>query len=192
MRVAIVGGVTRTGQEVLDDDDREIWTLNAIRPAWLPNARISRHFNLHRYEHLVRDWKDGLERELKWAKRNPKVPFYVIGDWPSIPKPLQFPLNELRAFARGGGYHAGSFDMMVAFAMLLKAKDIALHGINLNMESGEPLSGRACLEYWCGMAEGRGIKVHAASDCDLFAQYHIVKSHTIYGYDDVRLVEHRT
>ena len=28
--------------------------------------------------------------------------------------------------------------------------------------------------------------------CGLFAQYHYVKSRTVYGYDDVRLVEDRT
>ena len=81
---------------------------------------------------------------------------------------------------------------MVAFAALLKAKEISLHGIGLNMESREPISARACLEYWCGVAAGRGAKITVAKDCDLFLQYHVVKSRTVYGYDDVRLVEDRT
>jgi len=81
----------------------------------------------------------------------------------------------------------------VAHAILEGATEIALHGIGLALDSprAEPISARACLEYWCGVAEGRGIKVTTAEDCDIFLQYHLLKSSTVYGYDDVKLIEDR-
>lgn len=81
--------------------------------------------------------------------------------------------------------------MLAAFAIWLGFKRIELYGVRL-MESGEPIAARACLEYWLGVAEGRGIETYVHPACDLFAQYHLVKSRTVYGYDDVRLVEERT
>lgn len=193
-KIAIVGGNTKAPVRFdLYDDGWEIWALNAIRPHWLPEERITRCFNLHRYTHLQRDWHHGIYVEAEWANAHQKIPFYLVDRWPRalLPNQIMFPRNELAALPRGGSYHAGSFDMMVALAVLEKVQAIALFGVGLNLESGEPISARACLEYWVGVAEGRGIRVMTSHDCDLFAQYHLVRSHTVYGYDDVRLVEDR-
>lgn len=169
----------------------EIWGLNAIRPLWArPWARM---FNLHRLAHLERDCPQYVDWDSVWSRRNPKVPLYTVDSWgPLLTNGVLFPIKELRALPRGGVYHASSFDMMTAFAIYLKAAEIVLHGINFHMESGEPISGRACLEYWVGVAEGRGIKVTIAKDCQIFKQYHYVKSDSVYGYDDVRIIEDRT
>jgi len=193
MKVAIVGGRARSEYFAIDQSRGspwELWGLNAIRPGWV--YRWARMFNLHRIAHLKRDWRENLWNERMWAEANPKVPFYVLDRWPRgwLPRQEIFPRKRLEAMPHGR-YHAGSIDWMVAFAALLKADEISVHGIGLNLESGEPISARACLEYWCGYAEGRGIKVSIAKDCDLFAQYHYVKSNTVYGYDDVQLIERR-
>lgn len=194
MKVVIIGGNTKP-QYLNPYDDWDWWGLNAIRPKWSIDIPWAAWFNLHRIEHLIRDWAEGLEKERAWAAKNKQVPFYVIGeaDWRAfVPSAVEFPLHEIAELPRGGRYHAGSIDLMVAYAISRGVCEIALHGIGLAMESGEPISARPCLEYWCGVAEGRGIKVNTAEDCDIFAQYHLVKSHSIYGYDDVRLVEDRT
>jgi len=192
LKVAIVGGATRDLNAVRSfRDDWEIWGLNAIRPVWSGPIRWSRWFNLHRYFHLKRDWRDGLQSEIGWAHLNQGVPFYVVDSWDgALPNEVIFPWRKLAKLPRGD-YHAGSFDWMVAFAAYLGAKEISIHGVNLNMESGEPISARACLEYWCGYAVGKGAIVHIANDCQIFHQYHLVCSDSVYGYDDVRLIEDR-
>lgn len=189
MKVHIVTGNTKDG-DLPDIVDGEIWGLNAIRPEWVP--RWDRMFNLHRHEHLVRDWPKGLKKEKKWVAENPAIPFYVIGDWPKEDYPFQveFPRQELDHMPRSN-YHAGSFDWMVAFAIHLGARGIYFYRMGLNMESGEPISARACLEYWCGYAEGLGVKVIGTRNCDIFHQFHLVKSNSVYGYDDIQLVEDR-
>ena len=187
--VTICGGRTRRFPR-LAWKARELWGLNGMfRTRQLP---WTRWFNLHRLAHLRRDWRDGLEIEIAWANYLPHVPFYGITPWPWIRHSHAFPLTKIRSLPRGGRYHAGSYDMLVAFAVWLGFKRIELYGIGLNLESGEPVSARACLEYWLGVAAGRGIEVFVHPKCDIFAQYHYVKSRTVYGYDDVRLVEDRT
>jgi len=190
MKVAIIGGRIRTGEATSYDKTWEIWGLNAIRPRWI--KRWHRMFNLHRFAHLERDCPEYIDADATWSRRNPKVPFYVVDSWKGwLANQILFPQKELAKMPRGN-YHAGSFDWMVAFAIHLKAEIISLHGIGLNLESNEPISARACLEYWCGYAQGRGIAVWIDHHSDPFHQYHIVKSDSVYGYDDVRLVEDRT
>ena len=71
--------------------------------------------------------------------------------------------------------------------------EIRLHGWMLALNAvSEQMSARACFEYWAGYAEGRGVKVVTAGDCDMFYAYHIVKSERVYGYDDCPAYEDRT
>lgn len=196
LKVVIIGGATKPGAllERYGDSGWEFWGLNAMRPAWSTDIPWARWFNLHRYEHLVRDWADGLAKEIKWARANPTVPFYVLDDYEEWPIPCQrFPRREMAPSQPRSMYHAGSFDWLVAYAVHLGAIEISLHGVKLATDgpADEPISARACLEYWCGYAEGRGRKVTAAEDCNIFCQYHLVRSNSVYGYDDVQLVEER-
>lgn len=207
MRVRIMGGNAKRQNFV--DDGAEIWALNSIVRPWFP--RIDRHFNLHTWERLLA-YKYDVERDIELAAKNTEVPFYTMDAWPtdrSDPKlaavlsdlaieslPIkswqQFPyLSLTKMFARGA-YHCGSFDWMIAFAISLGVERIDLHGIGMVLEPGEPISGRACLEYWCGIAEGRGIQILAARDCDLFYFYHLVKSNLIYSVDDTPIYEDRS
>lgn len=191
MKVAIIGGVSQARYFVGQRDGWNVWGLNAIRPDWV--RKWSKMFNLHRFKHLERDCPQYVDVDTAWSKRNPGVPMVVVDRWPNsrLANQVLFPRDKLRSLPRGGEYHAGSFDMLVAYAILLRAEAIAIHGVRLTNETGEPISARACLEYWIGVAEGRGIQVTCSPDCDMFAQFHYVRSSTVYGYDDVRLVEQR-
>lgn len=201
LKVAIIGAGAKekyfTGAKY--DHTQTIWGLNAIRPdhrmdqsRWAP-IRWAAMFNLHRFEHLNRDAYQYIIWDTDWSKNNPKVPFFVVDSWHGLlANERLFPREQiaLQLGPRGGKYHAGSFDMLVAYAISLGASEIALHGIGLALDSarGEAISARACLEYWIGVAEGRGVRVVVHPDCDILRQYHLVVSDTTYGYDDVKLV----
>ena len=207
LRVAIIGGAAKEKYFAAADYGKryhpwEIWGLNSQRPdqrmddrRW-PPIPWARMFNLHRFEHLNRDCYEYIVWDTAWSKAHPKVPIYVVDTWHGLLANEQlFPLEQLAKLTpRGGLYHAGSFDMLVAYAVLLGAEQICLHGVALALDSirDEPISARACLEYWCGVAEGRDCQVLTTPDSDIFLQYHLVKSKTVYGYDDVRLIEDRT
>lgn len=195
MKVVIIAGGAFPGcmRKTYSDGSWEFWGINAIRPKWFEEAglRWARWFNIHKWAHLMRDWRGGLEAEVKWAQENPEIPFYTPGDWQGLPNEVVFPRDEINAAFPRPDYHSGSFDWMVAYALLLGAEEVALHGVNLHHITGEPESARACLEYWCGFAEGRGMRIFAGRDCDLFWEYHIVRTKSVYGYTDVHMMEER-
>lgn len=213
MKIHMIGGLSKRRhfpftEETPHPDDVEVWGLNAIRPAWVP--RWHRMFNLHLYENLVRYKWDHLSDESEWSMENPDVPFLTLDKWPQEHALLgwrEFPGKEMMSFQNRGTYHVSSFDWMVAYAMWLNQEvegqggpgrikrpvdEIMLHGCQLTMEAGEPISARVCLEYWCGRAEGEGIKITLAEDAKLFDFYHLVRSDLIYGYDDTPVVEDST
>jgi hypothetical protein len=207
MKIRIIGG--RASAEHFEDNGAEIWGLNGMRPSWVPHW--DGMFNLHTYQRLV-DYGFDVHVERTWAQANPAVPFYVMDRWPGgwLPNQHLFPANAImhwRSESRGR-YHCSSFDWLVAFALYSNdlqhasiyetgsgaqiIDEIIIQGVGLCLEAGEPISARACLEYWCGVAEGAGVKVTAAPDCDIFRFYHLVKSNLIYGVDDTPIYEDRT
>jgi hypothetical protein len=173
----------------------EVWGLNAC---WLRccDGLWTRFFNLHTYENLKR-YNYDVERDISWVKSNPHIDFYTIDYWPglNVANAFMLPRTAIAEDLKRHrvDYHCGSFDWMLAYAMSgWKFDEIILHGVSLLIEPGEPISARSCLEYWIGVAEGRGIQVTCAPDCDLFAFIHMVKSNLVYGYDDTPVYEDRT
>lgn len=182
MRIAIIGG--KVEQRYFDRSKYDqVWMLNG---QWLsrPWAMPTHGFNLHPIK-LLKKYRYQFDNEIGWANANPDR-FITMDRWPGVKKPNVLDFKKL------GSYHCGSFDWMVAYATTLKPKSISLHGIGLCLEAGEPISARACLEYWCGFARGKGIDIIPAADTDIFHFYHLVKSHLIYGVDDTPIYEDRT
>lgn len=192
--VAILGPSATWGAGNLYDERWEIWGLNSSYRNQGPATRWARIFNLHRYAHLERDVPQYVDWDSVYSRRHPKVPFYVVDSWKGLLKnQVIFPQRELAAQPRGR-YHASSFDWLVAYAIQLGARNIHIYGAAFAIEGPgqEPISARACLEYWCGYAQGLGIGVIAGRDCvGLFRQFNLVMSDSLYGYDDVHMVEER-
>lgn len=192
LKVAILGGKARQ-QYFRHPTSTEVWMINgqmAGRLSWA--GQPHRAFNIHLHKNLVR-YGYPFQPEAAYAKAHPETIFYTADRWPKgmLSNWQKFPRDKL-AKQPHGDYHCGSFDWLVAYAAYLGANEISLHGIGLTLEAGEPISARACLEYWCGYAAGKGAKITLAPDCDIFSFYHLVKSKMVYGYDDTPVFEDRT
>ena len=193
LKVAIVGWGNGRLSVPSWDTSWEIWAVNDA-----PALRVTRRFELHRRHHLRRDFgEDGLKKYLqRVAKRYPKPkhgptyqPVYVWSpeEYPELKDAEAYPLSKVSKLPRGASYHAWSPDWMIAMAIAMGAKQIALHGIEPT-HTGEPPSARACTEYWLGVAEGRGIKTFGGiGSC--FKIYALHESERLYGFDDWRMVE---
>jgi hypothetical protein len=200
MRIHLIGGKAQSRFFNPEPGD-EVWTLNNCWFAWARH-HATRHFNIHKHENLVRYGFD-IKTTVAFLEAHPKIKFYSTDLWPELKDRggcYVFPRDDIAEMGYRADYHCGSFDWMAAFAVdLLTGIDrpcvepeIIVHGVSLLIEAGEPISARACLEYWLGVAEGCGIKVTVTPDCDLFAFYHLVKSNMVYGYDDTPVYEDRT
>lgn len=194
LKIAIIGPGGSFNAGALYDRSWQIWGLNASYRNHSAETRWTHIFNLHRLAHLERDVPQYVDWDSAYSRRHPKTTFVVLDSWRGLlKKQVLLPRRELEAMPRGH-YHASSFDWMVAYAIFLRASAIHVYGASFAVEGpgAEPISARACLEYWLGYAQGLGIDTVASRDCvGLFRQFHLVMSDSRYGYDDVRMIEER-
>lgn len=180
--VALIGG--RLGQSKdLPDPSMEWWSLNSVyrHIGDQVAACCSRWFELHNPAWLKK------EKSLKEyiAKLNGYgMPVYTWKRWPLLTRNRIYPKRAVERLVPHGRYHCGSFDWMLALAIHEGFKQIHLYGVDLGPVDGEPVSARCSLEYWAGVAEGRGIPVVAHGGA-LFKTFQFVKSERQYGYEDV-------
>lgn len=194
-KVAIIAACDSKHEAPWEDSSFEFWGNNNLHN-YMEQYPWSRWFQLHNRPYLEKHWAYGMPNHLGWARQQRQLPFYVFEprDWPDVRTARRFPVEAIWQLTSRGRYHAGSADWQVAYAILEGFQEIHLYGWNLGpMDNGEPLSARACLEYWLGVAEGRGIKIHVAGD-NLFRTYYYVRSKRQYGYHDLRneITDHDT
>ena len=142
-----------------------MWGLNEIT-----QERADAWFELH--PHSVQS-----EHDLAWLAQC-QSPCYVldIDEWHGlIPHPVRFPLARLRA-AGFRDYYTATFCYQIALALLDGFEMIGLYGVELYYGSPrERLVERACVEYWLGVADGRGVEVVNRSG--------LSQQPYLYGYD---------
>src|SRR5205814_811495 len=78
-------------------------------------------------------------------------------------------------------YHACSIDWMLAHAITEGATEIRLFGVE-QQHTAEPLSSRACVEFWSGFAVACGIAISSA-DGSTFKLAHLTYTNTPYALD---------
>lgn len=184
-KVAMVGFADGITQVPWKDESMEIWTCNDL-PQHLNTKRFDRSFQFHSDHDRMRvAWPDW-QQHLYWLYAQHDYPIYMQHKYANVPSSVRFPKKEIEAMVPHGWYFAHSFCWMVAFAILLEFEEIHLYGCGGS--SGEPLSAMACMHYWMGVAEGRGIKVEIHGEGELFVIDQIVRSRKQYGYDLTRLV----
>ena len=173
-KVALVGTSHHTTFNVrryFGNPDWEIWPINdmyGMFPELLDHA--TRWFQLHSLEYLVDQRNMSVER-LKTVK----FPVYMQKHYEEIPTSVAYPKEEiLKEF---GYYFTNSFAWMMALAMREKFKEIHLYGIDFATEV-EYFQERPAMEYYIGLARGRGIKVFVPQESDL------LKSSFLYGFDE--------
>lgn len=172
--VAIMGSATPTRYEApLNDANWEVWTLNNLAPRDAQGRiRADRWFELH--EPRVRS----IER---WA-RIAALPRPVYCRTPTDAKHgLSYPFQATRAIK---DYFANSFAYMLALAYLEGFTEVGLYGAQLLTGSPrERTVEAACVSWWLGFLEGKGVKVIVPQTAWGLAQHP-----ALYGDENERLL----
>lgn len=99
--------------------------------------------------------------------------------------PLEDVLNEF-----GGGYFNGTGAAALAYAIYFKPKEISLWGFDFTYPNAHKNEkGRACVEYWLGRAQERGIEIRLPPSTSLMDSYEDSDGDEarIYGYDTMKV-----
>ena len=187
-KLAIIGFSTATSRpNPWPDAETEVWGFNELYRVYDPTLyRFTRWFELHIRSYFANpEWHAHalfLNRLLDLG-----VTVYLPKRDAAVIRSKFYPRAKVAALSPHGEYHAGSFDWMVALAIAEGFTEITLYGVDF-AGGGEPISARACLEYWLGVAEGRGIVTRVVGG-DVFRIFHLTRSDTPYGFAPFRLVQ---
>ncbi len=122
---------------------------------------------------------------LEWMKKS-NIPIITSRPHPDYPATIAFPLVQiLNEFDTG--YFNSTVAYAVAYAIWIGAEKISLFGVDFTYpDAHDAEKGRACVEYWLGMAVERGIKIVIPKKSTLLDALH-TQAERFYGYDTVEL-----
>jgi len=164
-KVAIVGCGRTRDKAPYDDPEWEIWGLNEI-----DQERADRWFELHPMD--VQS-----QYELNWLKEC-KKPVYLIELTDLVPQGVRYPIEKVLSAKGARDYFTSTFAYQVALAIYEGFEEIGLWGVPFFRGSPrEQTVERMCLEWWLGLAEGKGIKVTTVPSDKLISHPHR------YGFD---------
>lgn len=184
-RVLIIGSAM--GWETAPFQDRS-WSVWSLSRMWTALPRWDVWFELHPWERLC-ERLDGQTPEAeqqrqrteyqRWLMQDHGRPVFMQDNRPEVPGAVRYPLEAVRA-TFPHMYFTNSVGYMIALAVMQGAEEIGIWGIDMATEE-EYRQQRPGVEYWIGLAVGRGIKVTVPEVSDL------CKSRVLYGYGDDEL-----
>ncbi len=186
-KIAIVGTAEPHWRAApFGDPEWEIWTCGGI---FSTVPRTDRHIEIHDKAETCKGWGQSPEHEeaarnVYWDWIREKGPAAVLKQrLPETPAASEYPLQEvLKAFP--DRYFTNSVSYMLALALLEGCDELGLWGIDMALngdpavpESNEYARQRPSVEFYLGIACGRGIRVHIP------AQSTLLKARRLYGFD---------
>lgn len=122
---------------------------------------------------------------LPWLKTS-NVPVVTSRSHPDYPALVEFPLEDVLNNL-GYDYFNGTAAYAVAFAIHIGVEKISLFGIDYTLPNQHQAEkGRACVEYWLGKAQERGIKITVPKCSTLLDACH-TRPERLYGYDTLHV-----
>jgi hypothetical protein len=165
----------------------EVWGINALGDV----IRCDRIFHMDdvriQEARAAAKPQSNIARMLEWMKEHPG-PIYTSRTHPNYPGLVEFPIEKVINDTKFA-YMNSTAAYAVAYAVYLRVKKIYLFGCDFTYPNAHDAEkGRACVEFWLGMAAARGIEISVPQVSSLMdAMY--TQQDRLYGNDtrDVRL-----
>ena len=172
-KIAILGGAHTIRYAPFDDMSWELWSHASCRDRCrrAPDVLFDLHPKALWGDPMKKRWDPGY---LRWLKRN-FIPIYMQERFPEVPASLRYPFETMiTEFPRG--YMTNQSAYMIALALMSGVTHLAVYGCHYQAKS-EYWAQRGSMEYWLGVAEGRGVNVLLPPQCDL-----LNRPSLLYGY----------
>lgn len=172
-KIALLGGAKTLAATPWDDPTWELWAHSSCRMKCKRQPDIL--FDLHPpelWKHPKKKFWDPSYYD--WLKVN-HIPIYMQDHYPDIPSSLRYPFETMiTEFPRG--YMTNTSVYMIALALMQGVTHLGMFGCQYQSDT-EYGPQRGSMEYWCGLAEGRGVHVLIPPGSDL-----LNKPSLLYGY----------
>lgn len=166
----------------------QVWGINAIGSVL--DVDLVVHMDDVRVQEIraAAKPKSNIANMVRWLK-NSRVPVLTSCAHPDYPALVEFPfeavVNQLgRVYFNNTGAYA------VAYAIYLGAEKISLFGCDYTYpDAHKAEKGRACMEFWLGVAFARGIEIALPQNTSLLDEIVEDSAEDVYayGYDCVKI-----
>lgn len=159
----------------------EVWVINNLGGV-LAHDRVFHMDDLAIQESRVEAQESSaLAGMLQWMPHHPLV--YSSRAYARYPGVREYPLEWVLNRVKVDHYFTGTVSYAVAFAIALGVESIHVYGADFHYENPvKREQGRACVEFWLGVAEAKGITVHVPANTTLFDSRWGGRD-VLYGYD---------
>ena len=147
------------------------WNLLGRR---LPTLWIELHQRRHWQQR--KSWRRNYQHWLSTYRRRPIL---MQQKFKAVPASIRYPQELARALVPHAPFH-GTFDWLMALAMTLEVKEIAVWGVDYD-SAHEEIYQKVGANFWIGVARGRNIDVRISPGSSLMRNP-MPQTHT-YGYD---------
>jgi SAM-dependent methyltransferase len=159
----------------------EVWGINAVAGVVLCDRVF--HMDDVRIQEIRAKAapESNIARMLEFLKIHPG-PIITSREHPDYPGLVAFPLEEcINKFHHP--YFNGTAAYAVAYALLLGVKRISLFGCDFTYPNAHHAEkGRACLEFWLGIASEKGVEIRIPKESSLMDAMQ-TEAERLYGYD---------
>ncbi len=177
-RVAIFGRTPDPAAYLKGKGDFECWGLNDLYRI-RRDIHWTRWFEIHDFKMSKGTWLRRGSSEFRGMKVDSylsdlgalNIPVYMKDFNPLVPNAVKYPIEEV--VDEFGNYIGGTPCYMIAMAIKLGFEEIAMFGAKF---TGVYLFERPSVEYFLGIARGRGIKIYISPDTNLLS------SSRVYGF----------
>jgi len=147
----------------------QVWGCNDV-PIW---RQVDVLFNMHDLAHVTEQ-----EKIVAIMCEQNFIPLYSIKKYDWLSNSVEYPLDDIVAEFEAP-YFSDSLCYMIAMAIYSGATLIHTWGMNLHCITRD-FRERFCVEFWLGMAMGRGVEIGIHGESALLKTNEL---NQMYGYD---------
>lgn len=163
----------------------EVWAINALGDVF--SCDMIFHMDDVRIQEIRAEARpqSNIAMMLNWLKKT-TTPVMTSRAHPDYPALCEFPLQEvMREYPNG--YFNSTAAYAVAYALHKGAKKITCFGMDFTYhDAHDAEKGRACVEFWLGMAAANGVALSVPQTTSLLDACN-AQALRFYGYDTVSL-----
>lgn len=161
----------------------EVWSINALGDI-IQCDRVFQMDDLRVQEARANaNPNSNIDWMVRWLKRH-QGPVYTSRLYPEYPGLVAYPLEDV-VNSTGQAYFNSTAAYAVAYAIHLGVKKISLFGCDFTYPNAHHAEkGRACVEFWLGLATAQGIEIGVPENSSLLDMIEGHDAH-FYGYDAV-------
>jgi len=136
--------------------------IYGVNDACLRTPEVTHTFHMHDLKdfHNNKVTESSTRLMINHCQEHPEMPLYTVRRYKEFPNCILYPLEEVTDYFKlPTPYFSSGPEYMIAWAIKEGFEEMYLYGLNMSSHE-EYYEQKPGMEFWLGLALGRGMKVH--------------------------------